>query len=109
MTTPLRKPLSIDEILNNEDFNIEDMIAECTGLLAKCMFEGHEDRADEYLAYLAALVKALLQEENEVVSDDCSADNPNISEVRAVAKKALAERRRKANEEPIPKEWATPV
>ena len=111
ISTPLPKPSSIDEILKNEDFNIEDKIVECTGFLAKSMFEGNEDCADECLVCMAVLVKQLLQEDYGDNPDDCSepddSDEPDTLSESEKAK--LTEHRLKANEEPIPKEWATPV
>lgn len=111
ITTPSKKPSSVDEILNNEDFNTEDMIAECTGLFVKSFFECPEKNADVYLACMVALVKKLLQEEDDEIPDDCSdPDNSDASEPLSEEERAaLSEQRIRLNEEPVPKEWATPV
>ncbi len=111
ITTPSKKPSSIDEILSNENFNTADRIAECTGLFAKSVFECHEKKADVYLAYMAVLVKKLLQEEDDEISDDCSdPDNSDASEQLSEEERAaLAEQKIRLNEEPVPKEWAIPV
>ena len=107
LSTPFRKLSSVNAILSNEDFNTEDMIAECTGILAKSMFEGNEERADECLASMAELVKKLLQEEEDDCSEFDESDEPDTLSESEEAK--LAELRRKVNDEPIPKEWATPI
>lgn len=96
ITTPFRKPSSIQEILDTKDFTTEDMIAECTGIIAKDIFEGNSERADEYLVYLAFLVKVLLEEEGYCDSDDGSESNVPDS-LSEEAKDILAKIRRKVN------------
>lgn len=78
------------------------MIAECTGILAKSMFEGNEERADESLASMAELVKKLLQEEEDDCSEFDESDEPDTLLESEEAK--LAELGRKVNDEAVSKE-----
>lgn len=102
LSTPFKKLSSVNAILSNENFNTEDMIAECTGILAKSMFEGNEEHADESLASMAELVKKLLQEEEDDCSEFDESDEPDTLLESEEAK--LAELSRKVNDEPVSKE-----
>ena len=104
ISSPFKKPSSIEEILDNEDFTMEDRIAECTGIVAKSIYEGNEANADYHLVSIAVLVKHWLEEEGYDFSDDDILTAPSEEE-----KAVLSEQRIKANEEPIPKDWAVPV
>ncbi len=96
ITTPFCKPSSIQEILDTEEFTTGDMIAECTGIVAKEIFECNSERADEYLLYLALLVKVLLEEEDCCNPNDASgSDVPDT--LSEAAKDILAKIRRKVN------------
>ena len=69
ISTPFKKPTSFDEILKNKEFNTEDMIAECTGIFAKSLFEGNSKRADQSLIQMAVLVKKLIEEDYDDIPD----------------------------------------
>lgn len=99
ITSPLTKPSTIEKILDTEDSTLEDMIAECVGIIAKSIFEGDDERADEYLLYLVALIKTSLQEEGyDFHADNDESDEPDLSDYEP-----------EVNEEPVPEEEATPV
>lgn len=99
ITSPLKKPSTIEKILDTEDSTVEDMIAECVGIIAKSIFEGDDERADEYLVYLVALIKTSLQEEGyDFHADNDESDEPDLSDYEP-----------EVNEEPVPEEEATPV
>ena len=99
ITSPSIKPSSVKEILDTEDFTIEDMIAECVGITAKSIFEGDDERADEYLVYLVALIKTSLQEEGyDFHADNDESDEPDLSDYES-----------EVNEEPVPEEEASPI
>ena len=99
ITSPSAKPSTIEEILDTEDSAVEDMIAECVGIIARDIFEGHQERADKYLIYLAIFVKMLLEEEGyDFHADNDESDEPDLSDYEP-----------EVNEEPVPEEEATPV
>lgn len=96
ISTPIKKPSSIDEILDTGYFATEDMIAECVGIIAKSIFEDDSERADEYFNYLAVLTKESLEEDGFDFSDNCSEpDEPDTMS--------------ESDNEIVPKDWATPV
>ena len=97
ITSPLTKPSTIEKILDTEDSTLEDMIAECVGIIAKSIFEGDDERADEYLLYLVALIKTSLQEEGyDFHADNDESDEPDLSDYES-----------EVNEEPVPEEEAS--
>lgn len=98
ISSPVRKPSSVEQIVNSEKYTIEDMIAECTGIVAQSTFEGREDRADEYLLYMAVLTKMLLEEEGFDFSDDDPSSDDDIEDTQS-----------ETEEEPVPEEIAVPV
>ena len=98
ISSPMRKPSSVEQIVNSEKYTIEDMIAECTGIVAQSTFEGREDRADEYLLYMAVLTKRLLEEEGFDFSDDDPSSDDDIEDTQS-----------ETEEEPVPEEIAVPV
>ena len=98
ISSPVRKPSSVEQIVNSEKYTIEDMIAECTGIVAQSTFEGREDRADEYLLYMAVLTKMLLEEEGIDFSDDDPSSDDDIEDTQS-----------ETEEEPVPEEIAVPV
>ena len=68
-------------------------------IIAKSIFEGDDERADEYLLYLVALIKTSLQEEGyDFHADNDESDEPDLSDYEP-----------EVNEEPVPEEEATPV
>ena len=111
ISSPVEKPSSIEEILDNEDFTMEDRIAECTGIVAKSIFEGNEASADYHLLSIAVLVKHWLEEEDCDYSDeDTSSEDEVISESMSETEiSADSEHSAKPYEEPISWEIAAPV
>jgi hypothetical protein len=111
ISSPLKKPSSIKEILDDDDLTMEDWIAECTGIVAKSIFEGYEERADKYLLYIAVLVKHWLEEEDCDFSDeDASSEDDDILEPLSETENAAdSEQVAKPDEEPIPWEIGAPI
>lgn len=111
ISSPLKKPSSIEEILDDDDLTMEDRIAECTGIVAKSIFEGYEERTDKYLVYMAVLVKLWLKEEDSDFSDEeASSADDDISEPLSETENAAdSEQVAKPDEEPIPWEIGAPV
>ncbi len=111
ISSPLKKPSSIEEILDDDDLTMEDRIAECTGIVAKSIFEGYEERTDKYLVYMAVLVKLWLKEEDSDFSDEeASSADDDISEPLSETENAAdSELVAKPDEEPIPWEIGAPI
>lgn len=111
ISSPLKKPSSIEDILDDDDLTMEDRIAECTGIVAKSIFEGHEERTDKYLMYMAVLVKLWLKEEDCDFSDeDTSSEDDDILEPLSETENAAdSEQAAKPDEEPIPWEIGAPI
>lgn len=98
ISSPVRKPSSIEEILEDEESSLEDMVAECAGIVAQSIFEGYDDRADEYLVCMAVLTTKLLEEEGFDFSEEDPSSDDDIEDTQS-----------ETEEEPVPEEIAVPV
>lgn len=98
LTSPFRTPSSIDEMLDMENLSLEDLVAESVGLIAKASFEGDEEKIEEYSEFMYDFADELLEEAFSVSEPLSDAE-----------KAAISEQRLKANEEPVPADWAAPV
>ncbi len=79
--------------------------------MAKSIFEGHEERTDKYLVYMAVLVKLWLKEEDCDFSDEDASpeDDDALDPLSETENAADSEQVAKPDEEPIPWEIGAPV